>query len=118
MAYDETLAARVRAELSDRDDVTERPMFGGLTFMLAGHMCCGVNREELIVRLTPGDADAASAQPHARAMDLTGRPMRGFVTIRPEGLNGRTLARWVARAVAHAQTLPPKPSQRNEPARR
>ena len=53
MAYDEKLAARVRAIQSDRDDVAERPMFGGLTFMLGGHMCCGVHGDELIVRLHP-----------------------------------------------------------------
>ena len=56
MAYDERLAARVRALLADRTDVTEQKMFGGLTFMVAGHMCCGVNGDELIVRLDPDQA--------------------------------------------------------------
>jgi TfoX N-terminal domain len=118
MAYDQMLAARVRALLSDQDDVRERPMFGGLTFMLAGHMCCGINGDELIVRLAPGDAEAAAAQPHARPMDLTGRPMRGFVTIRPQGVNGAALDCWVAQAVAHVQSLPPKPRQPRKPATR
>lgn len=113
MAYDEKLAARVRALLLDRDDVAERPMFGGLTFMLGGHMCCGVNKDELIVRLDPAEEDAALGQAHARPMDLTGRPMRGFVAVRPEGLKGPALKRWVGRAVAHAEALPPK-----QPARR
>jgi TfoX N-terminal domain len=108
MAYDQALAARVRALFSDRDDVAERPMFGGLTFMLGGHMCCGVNRDELIVRLDPAAEDAALAQPHARPMDLTGRPMRGFVTVKPEGLNGEALGRWVGQAVSYAEALPPK----------
>jgi TfoX N-terminal domain len=107
MAYDEKLAARVRRLLSDRDDISERAMFGGLTFMLAGRMCCGVNRDELIVRLDPDDEAAALARPHARPMDLTGRPMRGFVTVGPEGLRGRALARWVRSAVARAESLPP-----------
>ena len=53
MAYDPRLAGRVRTLLTDRGDVAERPMFGGLTFMVAGHMCCGVNKDELIVRLNP-----------------------------------------------------------------
>jgi hypothetical protein len=66
MAFDQKLAARIRALLSDRSDVAERPMFGGLTFMVAGHMCCGVNKDELIVRLNPADADAALSSPHAR----------------------------------------------------
>jgi TfoX N-terminal domain len=113
MAYDEKLAARVRALLSDRGDVAERPMFGGLTFMLGGHMCCGVNRDELIVRLHPADEDAAVRRPYARPMDLTGRPMRGFVAVRPEGLKGPALKRWVGHAVAHAEALPPKQPPRD-----
>lgn len=110
MAYDEKLAARVRALLAGRDDVAERPMFGGLTFMLGGNMCCGVNRDELIVRLDPAEEDAALGRAHARPMDLTGRRMRGFVTVRPEGLKGRALNRWVGQAVARAETLTPKQS--------
>jgi hypothetical protein len=110
MAYDEKLAPRIRALLSDRGGVAERPMFGGLTFMLDGHMCCGVNKDELIVRLDPAEEDAALARPHARPMDFTGRRMRGFVAVRPEGLKGGALKRWVGRAVAHAEALPPKQS--------
>jgi TfoX/Sxy family transcriptional regulator of competence genes len=117
MAYDEKLAARVRALLSDRGDVAERPMFGGLTFMLGGHMCCGVNRDELIVRLDPAEEDAALGRPHARPMDLTGRRMRGFVTVRPDGLKGPALKRWVGRAVAHAEALAPKQSSQERTGR-
>ena len=108
MASDETLAARVRRLLSDRNDVIERAMFGGLTFIVAGHMCCGVNNNELIVRLHPDDVAAALARPHARPMDFTGRPLRGFVTVGSEGLNGPALRRWVGIAVAHAESRPPK----------
>jgi TfoX/Sxy family transcriptional regulator of competence genes len=106
VAYDEKLAARVRRLLADRDDVAERAMFGGLIFMVGGHMCCGVNRDELIVRLRPDDVDAALARPHARPMDFTGRQMRGFVTVRQKGLNGPALRRWVALALANAEALP------------
>ena len=108
MAYDEQLAARVRALLADRADVSERKMFGGLTFMLRGHMCCGVNGDELIVRLDPEREDEALARPHARPMDLTGRPMRGFITVQPDGLQGSRLNLWVQEAVARAESLPPK----------
>jgi TfoX/Sxy family transcriptional regulator of competence genes len=108
MAYDEQLAARVRTLLADRTDVSERKMFGGLTFMIGGNMCCGVNRDELIVRLDPDDEDEALARPHARPMDFTGRPMRGFITIRPDGLKGARLNRWVQEAVARAESLPSK----------
>jgi hypothetical protein len=88
VAYDEQLAARARTLLADRTDVDERKIFGGLTFLIAGNMSCGVNGNELIVRLDPEHEDEALARPHARPMDFTGRRMRGFVTVRPEGLTG------------------------------
>lgn len=108
MAYDERLASRVRALLADREDVSERKMFGGLTFMVGGHMCCGVNGDELIVRLDPAHEAEALARAHARPMDFTGRPMRGFVTVRSEGLKGERLGRWVEEALAQAKSLPPR----------
>jgi hypothetical protein len=108
MAYDEQLAARIRSLLAHRTDVIERKMFGGLTFMIGGHMCCGVNGNELIVRLDPEREDEALARPHARPMDFTGRPMRGFISGRPEGLKGSRLSPWVQEAVARAESLPSK----------
>jgi len=108
MGYDEQLAARVRALLSDRADVSERKMFGGLTFMVGGNMCCGVNKDELIVRLDPEREDEALSRPHARAMDFTGRRMPGFITVQPEGLDGEQLDEWVQDAVARAASLPRK----------
>jgi TfoX/Sxy family transcriptional regulator of competence genes len=108
MAYDEQLAARVRTLVANRTDVTERKMFGGLTFMIGGHMCCGVNGNELIVRLDPEREHEALARPHARPMDFTGRPMSGFITVQPDGLKGSRLSRWVQEAVARAESLPPK----------
>jgi TfoX/Sxy family transcriptional regulator of competence genes len=108
MAYDEHLAARVRALLADRTDVTERKMFGGLTFMVGGNMCCGVNKDELIVRLDPDHEQDALARPHARQMDFTGRHMPGFVTVQPDGLDGEQLDQWVHEAIARAASLPPK----------
>jgi TfoX/Sxy family transcriptional regulator of competence genes len=108
VAYDERLAARVRALLGNRTDVSERKMFGGLTFMIGGNMCCGVNRNELIVRLDPDREHEALAEPHARPMDFTGRPMRGFITVRRDGLKGVQLNRWIERAVARADALPRK----------
>lgn len=110
MAYDERLADRVRELLGERTDVTERRMFGGLTFMVAGHMCCGINNDELILRLGPEAEETALTTPHTRPMHFTRRPMRGFVTIAPGGLKGPSLSGWVAQAVAHAGSLPPKAS--------
>ena len=108
MAYDESLAARVRAALANRTDVSERKMFGGLTFMIGGNMCCGVSGNELIVRLHPAREDEALARPYARPMDFTGRPMRGFITVHRDGLKGDRLNRWVQEAVDQAESLPPK----------
>ena len=108
MAFDETLAARVRVVMADRDEVSERRMFGGLTFLLGGHMCCGVHGDELILRLGRDRATEALAEPHVRAMDLTGRPLRGFVMVRPEGLAGDALRRWLELALEFAASLPPK----------
>jgi TfoX/Sxy family transcriptional regulator of competence genes len=117
MSYDEKLAERIRGVLADRADVSERQMFGGLTFMVGGHMCCGVNKDELIVRLLPADQEAALERPHARLMDLTGRPMRGFIAVRPEGLKGPALTRWVRQAVAHADSLPARSRPRKDATR-
>ena len=110
MAYDEDLAWRVRAVLPPAEAVTERQMFGGLAFMLGGHMFCGVVRDTLMVRLGPEGADRALNQPHVRPMDFTGRPVKGMVFVEPGGLRGAALGEWVAAAAAFARALPPKPA--------
>jgi len=112
VAFDEQLAERVRATVADRRDVAERRMFGGLTFLVGGHMCCGVQADELIVRLGPDGAAQALARRHVRPMDFTGRPLAGFVTVDHQGLSGPALNRWVAQAVKWAESLPPKPPPR------
>jgi hypothetical protein len=108
MAYDEGLADRVRDVLASDPGLTERKMFGGLAFMLDGHMCCGIVGHDLMLRLGVDGADAALARPHVRPMDFTGRPMTGMVYVSPEGVRGRALRGWVERASAFARTLPPK----------
>lgn len=108
MAYDERLADRVRDVLVTDAGLTERKMFGGLAFMLDGHMCCGIVGDELMLRLGVDGADAALQRPHVRPMDFTGRPMTGMVYVAPEGLRGVALRRWVERARAFVHTLPPK----------
>jgi hypothetical protein len=108
MAYDEGLADRVRDVLAPQAGLTERKMFGGLAFMLDGHMCCGIVGSDLMLRLGVDGADAALARPHVRPMDFTGKPMSGMVFVAPEGLRGTALRGWVRRASAFARTLPPK----------
>lgn len=109
MAYDETTAERVRSILAERLGVREQQMFGGLCFTLQGNMCCGIKGGELILRLGNAGASAALSEEHVRPMDLTGKVIRSMVFVEPaafrseEGLRG-----WVERAVAFAESLPPK----------
>jgi TfoX/Sxy family transcriptional regulator of competence genes len=109
MAFDEQLAERIRAHLGKRTRVTERRMFGGITFMLQGNMCCGVHRDALIARLGAEEASRALAEPHTRVFDLTGRPMKAWVLVDPEGLaKAGQVEKWVDRAAKYAGSLPPK----------
>ena len=77
MAYDEKLADRVRGVLVDRRDVHEKKMFGGLAFMVRGHMCVGIVDRELMARIGPDASEKALTRPHVRPMDFTGRPLKG-----------------------------------------
>ena len=108
MAYDEKLADRVRALLEAEPGFSERKMFGGIAFMLAGHMCCGVVAGDLMLRLGPDGADAALEHRHVRPMDFTGRPMSSMVFVEPAGLKRDALRSWVERAATFARSLPPK----------
>jgi TfoX/Sxy family transcriptional regulator of competence genes len=109
MAYDHDLADRVREQLPAADPITQRQMFGGLAFLLAGNMSVGIMGDELIVRVGRESADEALAQPHARPFDFTGRPMTDWVMVAADGIKtDRDLAAWVERGVAFARSLPPK----------
>lgn len=109
MPYDEKLATRVRGTLVRYDGISEKRMFGGICFMHRGNMCLGVLRDELIVRTGPDRYRASLALPHARPMDFTGRVMRGFVVVGPEGYAGdEAFARWVELGYGYAASLPPK----------
>jgi TfoX/Sxy family transcriptional regulator of competence genes len=109
MAYDEVLAERVRDLFGGAPDVVEKKMFGGVAFMVAGNMACGIIGDDLMVRVTRNDYDSTLALPHARQMDMTGRPMRGFVVVDAEGLaEDADLEQWVDRGVDFVRTLPPK----------
>lgn len=109
MPYDESLAERVREELADREGVSERRMFGGLCFMLYGNMALGIDKDRLMVRVGPESYEVALRKPHARPMDMTGRPMKGFVVLPPKGLaTQKALHSWVNQGVEYALSLPPK----------
>ena len=109
MAYDEALADRVREVVSLRPGLSERRMFGGIAFMVGGNMACGVLGDEVIVRLGAEEGERALAEPHTRAFDFTGRPMRGFVVVGPEGTgDDGALAGWVDAGADFAASLPAK----------
>ena len=118
MAYDEDLADRVRAVLPATGRATERRIFGGLAFMLGGHMCCGVVKDSLMLRLGADAADRALDRPHVRPMDFTGRPAKGMVFVDPAGLHGAELRRWVDAAAEYTSGLPPKAATRPASRRR
>ena len=109
MAYDESLSERIRVVLNDQPAVTERKMFGGLAFLVAGNMACGIVGEDLMLRLGGDGAEAALDAPPTRPMDFTGRPMKSMVYVAPAGFaREQELRAWVGRGVAYARSLPPK----------
>lgn len=109
MSYDETAAKRVRNVLARHRNVAERRMFGGLTFMVGGHMACGVIGDDLMVRVGPDAYAEALADTHAREMDFTGTPLKGFVFVAPKGfVTEDALRAWIDRAVEFVRTLPVK----------
>lgn len=109
MAYDEGLAQRIRETLAESDGTVEKKMFGGLAFMLHGNMCIGVSGDDLMVRVGPEAYAEALAQPHARQMDFTGKPLRGFVYVDPLGIESdEDLEAWIERGTRFARSLPAK----------
>ncbi len=109
MAYDEGLAQRVRELLESGPPTVERRMFGGLAFLVGGHMAVGINAERLMVRCGPTQHAQLLQRPHASPMDFTGRPLKGFIYVEPTGLESeQDLAFWVSIGTAFAASLPPK----------
>lgn len=109
MPYDEALAAKVRETLSRRRHVSEKRMFGGLSFLIRGNMCCGIVGDELMVRVGPARYERALARRHVREMDFTGRPLTGYVYVARQGLRSTAAVQgWVEQGVTYARTLPPK----------
>jgi TfoX/Sxy family transcriptional regulator of competence genes len=109
MAYDEELAERVRVAVAGRDDIKEKPMFGGLCLLAHGNMFAGVQAETLMFRVGPERHDEALSRPHARIMDFSGRAMRGYVYVDPPGIATEAqLREWVELSLAFVDTLPAK----------
>ncbi len=109
MAYDEDLAERVREAFSGILDVEEKKMFGGLCFMMAEHMCCGVEKDRLMARVGPQRYDECLKKAHVREMDFTGKPMKGMVFVEAGGLvSDEDLGEWIRICMDFVVGLPPK----------
>jgi TfoX/Sxy family transcriptional regulator of competence genes len=103
MAYSEKLLERIRGILAGRSDVVEKRMFGGVAFMVQGRMACGPQGDTLIVRIGEEAAAKYIGQPHVKPMDFTGRVMKAFATIEPEGIDtDEQLRKWVILAADFA----------------
>jgi TfoX/Sxy family transcriptional regulator of competence genes len=109
MAFSEALAARIRLSLARRKGIEAKKMFGGVGFLLNDNLLVGVWKDSLVVRLGPDDGEEALKEPHVKEFDITGRPMKGWVLVEPEGVEGDDqLKDWIARATKFVKSLPPK----------
>lgn len=90
-------------------EAEEKSLFGGIGFLIHGNMACGVNKQDLIVRLGEADFDEALKKPGVRIFDFSGRPMKGWIMVSSSGYaSDKQLQGWIDKAVAHAKSLPPK----------
>ena len=108
MAYNLKLAERIRSQL-DGIPFVEKKMFGGVGFLIHGNMACGVNKDNLIVRVDPEKHSALLKKPHAKSFDLTGKPMKGWLLVEADGCKtAKQLNAWIKESIEFALTLPPK----------
>lgn len=106
MAFDPTLADRIRSLLSGKRGFTEKKMFGGLAFMLGDKMCCGVLDDRLVARIGPERYEGAIRQAHVKSMDFTGRPLKGYVYVERAGLRTMSqLASWIDLSISFTSSL-------------
>jgi TfoX/Sxy family transcriptional regulator of competence genes len=109
MAFSESLAGRIRDVLARRKNIEEKKMFGGIGFLLNGNMLVGVWKTSLIVRIGPDGSEDALQEPHVRPFDITGKPMKGWLMIGPDGIETDDhLRNWIQRATKFVETLEKK----------
>jgi len=110
MAYDEELALRIREALAGEPGVTERRMFGGLGFMVDGHMAVAAGSDgAMMVRIDPARADELVDDQHVRRQVMRGRALDGWLSVHSDALvEDDRLASWVAQGTSYARSLPPK----------
>jgi len=110
VAYDEDLANRIRELIGAESDLDEQKMFGGLAFLIGGHMAVAASGQGgLLVRCDPVETEALVAKPGAGRFEMRGREMDGWLRIDADAVGTkRQLAGWVELGVAYARSLPPK----------
>ena len=110
MAYDEALADRIRELLDGERDVREQKMFGGLSFLIRGHMAVAASgKGGVLVRVDPAESDRLVDTTSATRMDMGGRTMRGWLRVDEDSVRTkRQLARWVGLGTTYARSLPAK----------
>lgn len=109
MAYDEGLAHRIRELIPEKISYEEKKMFGGLAFMINGHMSVGVANYKLMVRTGPDLYEEALSKPNTAEMDFTGKSIRGFVYVLPDGFEkDKDLENWIQFSLNFINSLPPK----------
>lgn len=109
MAYNEELAERIRGRLKHKPGVVEKKMFGGIGFLVNGNMACGVNKQDLVLRLNEADFEAALKQSDVRIFNMTGKPMKGWILVSPAGYKSdKALLDWIDKGITFAASLPHK----------
>jgi TfoX/Sxy family transcriptional regulator of competence genes len=109
MAYDTTLADRIRDLLVNEKSVTEKKMFGGLAFLVKGNMAVAASGQGgILVRVDPDESDALVAKGPAKPMVMRGRAMAGWLRVDADDVEGRALKTWVSRGATYAGSLPAK----------
>ncbi len=109
MAFDENLAARIRKNLARKKNIEEKTLFGCFCLLLNGNVLVGVWKNSLIVRLGNEQGEEALLEPHVKPFDITGKAMKGWAMVTPEGLQiDSELKHWIQRAVKFVGKLPGK----------
>jgi len=117
MAYDEDLATRIRDLIGPDPELTEKKMFGGLAFLIRGHMAISASGQGgVLVHVDPGRSDDLVATTTATTAVMQGREMPGWLRVSPDDLaSDDDLSRWVEIGIGHARSLPPKQAPSRKP---
>lgn len=109
MAYDETLAKRIDKALQGIPNLEKKKMFGGIAYMVKGHMCVGVVNDMLMARVGPDQYSDCLNQKHTQEMTFTGKPLKGMIYVEYEGMASEIqLTKWIEKCLGFVSTLPDK----------